>query len=157
MDSLSFRLQVSSSLSLWERVGVRDEVSAEEKYSLKSPSYLPKRQLRGNSQSPPKQFRSQPGFDHYSAALRECPLSEISIPCLVMLPLLVSIVNSTITFDYQLRFTAIKVSNVSSNLVLTSELESEQLAIAKQLPQNVSTLVSCFRSSRPSLSNPVKS
>ena len=114
---------------------MRDEVSAEEKYSLKSPSYLPERQLRGNSQSPPKQFQSQPGFDHYSAALRECPLSEISIPCLVMLPLLVSIVNRTITFDYQLRFTAIRVSNVSSNLVLTSKFEPKHLAIAKQLPQ----------------------
>ncbi len=74
-----------------------------------------------------------------------------------MLPLLVSIVNSTITFDYQLRFTAIKVSNVSSNLVLTSELEPEQLAIAKQLPQKRLDSYLVFRSSRPSLSNPVKS
>ena len=46
-----------------------------------------------------------------------------------------SIVNRTITFDYQLRFTAIKVSNVSSNLVLTSKFEPKHLAIAKQLPQ----------------------
>src|SRR6266540_6678660 len=38
--------EVANSLSLWERVGVRDEVSAEEKYS-KSPFYLPGRQLRG--------------------------------------------------------------------------------------------------------------
>ena len=71
-----------------------------------------------------------------------------------MLPLLVSIVNSTITFDYQLRFTAIKVSNVSSNLVLTSELESKQLAIAKQLPQK--RLGSClvFSKLAPELEQP---
>ena len=46
-----------------------------------------------------------------------------------------SIVNRTITFDYQLRFTAIRVSDVSSNLVLTSKFEPKHLAIAKQLPQ----------------------
>src|SRR5205807_6131562 len=77
VSSIKFQVdgsEVANSLSLWERVGVRDEVSAEEKYSLKSPSYLPERQLRGNSQSAPKQFQSQPGFGHYSAALRECPV-----------------------------------------------------------------------------------
>jgi len=71
-----------------------------------------------------------------------------------MLPLLVSIVNRTITFDYQLRFTAIKVSNVSSNLVLTSELEPEQLAIAKQLPQKRLDSYLVFSKLAPELEQP---
>src|SRR5438034_2491664 len=77
VSSIKFQVdgsEVANSLSLWERVGVGDEVSAEEKILTKSPFYLPDRQLRGNSQSPPKQSQSQPGFDHYSAALRECPV-----------------------------------------------------------------------------------
>src|SRR5437879_10046312 len=77
VSSIKFQVdgsEVANSLSLWERVGVRDEVSAKEKYSLSLPFYLRERQLRGNSQSSPKQFQSQPRFDHYSVALRECPV-----------------------------------------------------------------------------------
>src|SRR5207237_10463285 len=74
VSSIKFQVdgsEVANSLYLWERVVVRDKVSANEKHSLSLLFTYPVRQLRGNSQSPPKQFQSQLRFDHYSVALHE--------------------------------------------------------------------------------------
>ena len=43
--------------------------------------------------------------------------------------------NRTITFDYQLCFSTKEISNVVANLMLSPEFESEESAIAEQVPE----------------------
>src|SRR5262252_2443367 len=51
------------------------------------------------------------------------------------MPALIPLMCETVTFDYQLRSSAIKVGHIITKLMLSSEFESEQLTIAQQIPK----------------------
>jgi len=52
-----------------------------------------------------------------------------------MLGLLTIIMNGSIAFDYELRFATIEVGDIVSKLMLSPEFETEELAIAQELPE----------------------
>ena len=52
-----------------------------------------------------------------------------------MLPPLISLMNCSITLNYQLRFVAIEIRNIIAELMLPPKFESHQLPVSKKLPQ----------------------
>jgi hypothetical protein len=62
--------------------------------------------------------------------------------------------DGSIALDDQLRFATIKVRDVITKLMLSSEFELEQLSISERLHSNPSADVCFFRSSRASSARP---
>jgi hypothetical protein len=58
------------------------------------------------------------------------------------MPLFAFLMNGTIAFDSQASFVTVEIRDVIANLMLSSELKTEQSTISKQLPQQ--TLSGCL-------------
>ena len=62
-------------------------------------------------------------------------LDHVCITIPIMVPLLISLVHSTIALNCQAGFATIKVRDVITELMLSSEFEAHQSTISKQLPE----------------------
>lgn len=66
-------------------------------------------------------------------------LDHVCIAILIVVPLLVGRMNIAITLNYKLSFTTVKISNIVTELMLSSELQTMKLAITQMAPeQNLS-------------------
>jgi hypothetical protein len=60
---------------------------------------------------------------------------HVSIACLIVMPSLIQLVNSAITFHDKVCLAAEEVGNVVSKLMLATKLKAQELPIAKASPQ----------------------
>ena len=60
--------------------------------------------------------------------------NHVCISILIVIPLLILIVHRAITLNHKLGLSTVEVRNVVTKLMLSSEFESEQLAVAEELP-----------------------
>jgi len=60
---------------------------------------------------------------------------HVSIAVLIVMPPLIVFMYEPVTFDNQLGLVTIEVCDIVAELMLSSELESQQLTISKDFPQ----------------------
>jgi len=62
-------------------------------------------------------------------------LDHVGIAILIMIPLFIGRMNIAITLNYKLSFTTVEISNIVTELMLSSELQTMKLTITQMAPQ----------------------